>query len=289
MSPQSDLILGTVQFGMAYGINGPSGGVSLGAARAILSLAWDLGIRKLDTAPVYGDAEARLPSLCGPNQFFVTSKLPPVPGDLSGPEKRDWIDRSIETSRARLGGMLRAVLFHRSGDLNGPEADVIWDSAAEICARHELALGVSSYDPAEVAALASAYPISVAQLPGNAFDQRLLGAGLSATMTLEIRSVFLQGLLLGDAGTMAARLPAARSAILGWHRWCEEQGLRPIDAAFAVARGLRDGARFVVGADSTEHLLEIHAAADRAMARPASGLAVADPAVIRPDLWVKTS
>ena len=52
--------LGTVQFGQAYGISNRRGQVSAEEAAAILTLAAEAGIRLLDTAANYGDAETVL-------------------------------------------------------------------------------------------------------------------------------------------------------------------------------------------------------------------------------------
>lgn len=52
--------LGTVQFGQAYGVSNARGQVSQNEVRAILARAAASGIRVLDTAANYGEAEAVL-------------------------------------------------------------------------------------------------------------------------------------------------------------------------------------------------------------------------------------
>ncbi|HEY2836273.1 MAG TPA: aldo/keto reductase, partial [Rhizomicrobium sp.] len=52
--------LGTVQFGQAYGISNRHGEVTAQEAARILALAGDNGIRLLDTAANYGEAETVL-------------------------------------------------------------------------------------------------------------------------------------------------------------------------------------------------------------------------------------
>lgn len=52
--------LGTVQFGQAYGVSNTRGQVSQSEVRAILAGAAQAGIRVLDTAANYGEAEAVL-------------------------------------------------------------------------------------------------------------------------------------------------------------------------------------------------------------------------------------
>ena len=51
------LILGTVQLGLNYGVNTTSGKPSLETAFNILNLAYDSGIRTIDTAEAYGDSQ----------------------------------------------------------------------------------------------------------------------------------------------------------------------------------------------------------------------------------------
>ena len=54
----SKLILGTVQFGLNYGINNTIGKMSEDKVFELLETAYDLGIRTLDTAEAYGNAHS---------------------------------------------------------------------------------------------------------------------------------------------------------------------------------------------------------------------------------------
>lgn len=54
------LALGTVQFGLDYGISNHTGEVADAELDAILTLARKLGMDTLDTAQAYGKAETRL-------------------------------------------------------------------------------------------------------------------------------------------------------------------------------------------------------------------------------------
>mgnify|MGYP001580093586 CR=1 FL=1 len=52
----SKLILGTVQFGLKYGINNTTGKPSNDEVLSLLKVAYNSGIRVLDTAEAYGNA-----------------------------------------------------------------------------------------------------------------------------------------------------------------------------------------------------------------------------------------
>ena len=52
----ADLCLGTVQFGMKYGINNRQGQPSMNDSVEMIKYAVDNGIKYIDTARAYGDA-----------------------------------------------------------------------------------------------------------------------------------------------------------------------------------------------------------------------------------------
>ena len=78
MTPQ--LCLGTAQFGLAYGITNAAGQVSEHAVAQLLDQAGNAGIRWLDTAQAYGNAEEVLGRhLPNSHKFQLISKLKAQP------------------------------------------------------------------------------------------------------------------------------------------------------------------------------------------------------------------
>jgi len=77
MQPVNKLILGTVQFGLSYGINNATGQVSKPCASEILAEAKACGLSMLDTSYAYGDSEQVLGELLENDRYFkIVSKLP---------------------------------------------------------------------------------------------------------------------------------------------------------------------------------------------------------------------
>src|SRR5262249_12663080 len=71
--------LGTVQFGLAYGVSNQAGQTPVGEVREILTVARTAGVDLLDTAPSYGVAEQVLgEALAGDRYFRVVTKTPPL-------------------------------------------------------------------------------------------------------------------------------------------------------------------------------------------------------------------
>ena len=63
------LAIGTVQFGMNYGIANNSGKINYNEAKSILEYAENVGADTLDTAIIYGDSESTL------GEFLISKKL----------------------------------------------------------------------------------------------------------------------------------------------------------------------------------------------------------------------
>jgi len=284
------LALGTVQFGLRYGVAGRPEPVPESEVRAILAHAAQAGIRVLDTAAAYGDIEARLPSLMPPAApFRVVSKLPPLPARRDG--LADWITEQLDRSAQRLGHALDAVMFHRAEDLLEAQADVAWDAAAGWANSRGLKLGVSCYDAATLLRIRQRYPVAIAQVPGNALDQRLRHVDLSAgpAMELHLRSAFLQGLLLMPLQAGQARVPAAANALTRWHEWVRLQEQPALQAALGVVKGLPGVSHCVVGVDRLAQLEAIVHAWALATPLQAPQLGETELDAIDPRRWATTS
>lgn len=281
-----ELVLGTAQFGLAYGIAGAAGPVAEREVRDILACARDAGITQLDTAQAYGDIEPRLARLLPTGaRWRVTTKIPAPPSDAGTAQAAALVRRSVDIARRHLGDHLEAVLLHDARALALPHGEAAWAALVSACGP-QLRPGVSVYAPDELAALAKQYGIAQAQLPGNAFDQRMsANPQLGRDIALFVRSAFLQGLLLMPIDAAQRKLPAAGPALARWHAWCAQRDLSPLSAALSIARGLPGASGCVIGVDSTAQLAQIVDAWERADPLHAPELAVDDPGVIDPRRW----
>ena len=88
------LALGTVQFGVDYGISNTLGKTHHKEIKKILNLAKSENITTIDTASAYGNAEAEL-GQCSLNPFNIVSKIPPIP-NLTNVD--DFITKTVKQS-----------------------------------------------------------------------------------------------------------------------------------------------------------------------------------------------
>ena len=284
------LALGTVQFGLAYGAVGSGQAVPEAQARAILDQAWHDGTRTLDTAATYGDIEARLADLCGTHPFRIVSKIMPL-GAMPAAERPAALALSMQRSQARLGERLDALLFHSAADLLAADGPALWDSARKLLRQsgQPLKLGVSVYAPAELLQLRQTLDIDIAQLPGNALDQRLHALDDAANASLQgvelhLRSAFLQGLLLAPERA-AQRVPAAAAALARWQAQCTQAGLPLAQAALGVVQGLPLLQQCVVGVETVAQWRDVTTAWQQAQPLFWPALASDDPEAFDPRRW----
>ena len=196
------LALGTVQFGMKYGVKNTLGRQPTEAeAEAVLDAAIAFGIREYDTASAYGTAEEVLgryglaqKSVNGA-PVCITSKLDPDAVD-----DEEGVLREIHKSLRRLRtDCIHCYMLHRADDMERPAV-----MAGLVRAKNEGLIrmaGISIYDPEEALRALENPCIKIIQVPYNALDQRLDAVGFfekarACGKRIYARSAFLQGLLL---------------------------------------------------------------------------------------------
>ncbi len=194
------LAIGTVQFGLDYGISNAGGMTSQKETQRILDLAQCSGIDMLDTAPVYGDSEQIL-GIIGVGDWNVVSKVPPLPEE--GANGKEWVLRHVRQSLGRLGiDRLDGLLLHRASDLLGAQGGNIAAGMQEAKSEGLVGkVGYSIYSPHSLVELTGIMPPDLIQAPFNVLDQRLASSGWLDRLTesgveVHVRSVFMQGLLL---------------------------------------------------------------------------------------------
>ena len=112
------LALGTVQFGLPYGVANISGQVSPKEIQLILATAKESGIDTIDTAIAYGDSEKSLGEV-GVDGWNIVTKIPEIPLLDSNLDIRKWLRHNIKESLGRLNvTSIYGVLLHRPDQLN---------------------------------------------------------------------------------------------------------------------------------------------------------------------------
>lgn len=287
----SRLALGTVQFGLPYGIANASGQVTPAEADKILRVAMAGGIDTLDTAIAYGDSESVLGRLHS-GRFNIITKLPALPDDVT--DAGGWIRAQVDASLARLCvDRLDGLLLHRPDQLLGRHGADIYNALTSLRGSGQVRrIGISVYEPAQLDAL-SAFSLDLVQAPLNVFDQRMLRSGWLNRLqrngvAFHARSAFLQGLLLMPPEQRPAQFAVWGDAWKLWDDWLGAQRLSPLEACLRFAVQASGVERVVVGVDSGKQLQSILAAVRGPMPELPEALARIEPLLLNPANWSKS-
>lgn len=283
------LALGTVQFGLPYGIANANGQVGHDEAAAILAHAESVGLDLLDTAVAYGEAERRLGEI-GIDHWRVVSKLPAVPQGCANISA--WVEKSVDDSLERLGiEALYGLLLHRPQQLLGVHGEALyWACVALKNQRKVEKIGISVYGPDELEAIVSHFEMDLVQAPFNVLDRRLATSNWltrlhDSGIEVHTRSVFLQGLLLMDETSRPAQFDSWQPLWTTWHRWLDENELSPLQASLGFVLSHPEIDQVVVGVDSLAQLESILANIETSAGVVPQSLISNDPNLINPSRW----
>jgi aryl-alcohol dehydrogenase-like predicted oxidoreductase len=257
----SRLTIGTVQFGLDYGVANKSGQVSRKDAKSIISLARLSGIDALDTAISYGESETCLGAI-GLGGFKVITKLPPIPGNIT--DVATWVYDQMEESLYRLNlTSVYGLLLHHSQQLLGSKGKDLSRAIQQLKIRGKVQkIGVSIYAPSELDRLMGVCKIDIVQAPFNLIDQRLEKSGwlqklYNSGVEVHVRSVFLQGLLLMTTSEVPEKFKYWQPLLNTFHNWLIDNNISALQACIGFVHAHPQIAKIVVGVDSKEQLKQL--------------------------------
>jgi len=227
------IMVGTVQFGMTYGIANQQGRPSRKEVLEIIKFGYEAGICDYDTAAVYGESEEVLgqafKELGISHKVNIFTKIEVLDDEVkkSGKEAGKAIVASLERSLKRLKmDCVAGVLFHREEDVQHLALLQMQKQAGKC-----QSVGVScGHDPEKVTDFLNSDSVDAFQLPCNLMDRRHSEAGVlekahkNGVLSF-IRSAFLQGILTMKNEEIPAALANLCSMHLRYTSLAEEAGI----------------------------------------------------------------
>jgi aryl-alcohol dehydrogenase-like predicted oxidoreductase len=198
----SKLSLGTVQFGIKYGVNNTNGIPDDSGLKDILNLAHTAGIDILDCAPGYGISEKRI-GLNALGRFKIITKFSNVESEANF---KTALQSSLETLRIK---QAYGYIAHNCDELIANPETWEWLQNAKNEGKIQKA-GFSLYHTEQLERLMELNMIpDLVQLPYNLldkkFDSYLIKLKYFGT-EIHVRSVFLQGLFFMDIEKIKSNL-----------------------------------------------------------------------------------
>lgn len=265
MTSQPRWCLGTVQFGLSYGITNSVGQVPEIEVGRLLREAEQSDVGWLDTAQAYGNAEEVLGrQLPQGHELRLISKLPgQASAGFAAPDVEAWEAAFVASCRRLCCSSLESFLLHQPLDLLKPGGHLLEAWLLSLRERGLVQrLGVSIYGADDLEGV-NPVLLDLVQLPLSLYDQRLLEDGTvsrlkAAGSVIHARSLYLQGLLLKPAEQWPAWVDAS---VFDHHRRLEilarERGCRLIDLVLGFAREQTQLEAVVLGVCSVQEFTEL--------------------------------
>ncbi len=260
-----ELCLGTVQFGMDYGVfNMPKKDPEY--CISCLDYATQNGINAIDTATAYGMAEEitgrflAKKSMPREKLYISTKLLPNILDDCIKDEYENVIRNNLKKSLSILHtDYVDTYYFHSSRYAFQPELL----EALSVVQKEGLAknVGVSVYYPDEAIACFKNKNVSCLQVPYSIFDHRMkdldvFNKGIESKFNIDVRTVFVKGLIRLKEDQVPGHLVKAKPILNKLDRLCDETGYSRIDLAMGYVRRESAISHLVFGIRTLEQLKE---------------------------------
>ena len=254
-------ILGSANFLGNYGIDKVTKSVDELEFLKILNQVHDLGISRIDTAESYPAAEMFPGShMQGIKKFKIDTKI-----NLGRQFTEDEFMQHVYKSLTNLGvKKFECLYLHNLNPLTEPNIEI-----TKRCLKRILddglavKIGVSVYSEEEIRFSITKFPdFRTFQILENICDRRFSTSKYLSELhndgiELNIRSIFLQGLLLAEPNLIPPHLAGAKSIITEFDDIVTSENSSRLEFCVAYAKGISWASNVVIGVGSLSELISI--------------------------------
>ena len=297
----SKLMLGTVQFGLTYGIANQDGKPDYEKARDIIAVAFENGVNCFDTAAAYGNSEEVLgrafSELGIKDKTTIVSKICHITDQqLSSSEADKIVEKSLRQSLARLKlEVLPICLLHREDNI------VYFDSLLKMKDKGLVKyVGVSADTAAGAEKVINNPHTEAIQLPFNIFDKRydknnIFPRTAEKNMAVFSRSTYLQGLFFIAEDKLLDILTPIIPVRRKINSLAKENNMTIAELCMRYVLTKKEITCVLTGVDSVEQLQENLALFAKGKLNPELAETIEKivpefaETIVRPSLWPKTT
>ncbi len=289
--------LGTVQFGMDYGISDQNSKTPLSEIKAILQVAQENGISVIDTAQSYGDSEHVLGEvLANQNSFRIITKTPVYKKKrISSIEAKNIKNTFYDSLKKLRQSRIAGLLIHNADDLLTEGGDILFYAMQELKEDKLVEkIGASVYSGEQIDSLLERYIFDLIQVPINVLDQRLVHSGHLMKLKkhgieIHARSVFLQGLLIMEPISLPLFFDPIRPFLYRYWQFLLSQTLTPIEGAIGFVKQIPEIDCIIIGVNNLEQLkINLNSFAklyNDSLFKNLKAFSLNDPKYLNPSLW----
>ena len=286
----SKLILGTVQFGLKYGINNTNGKPKKDEVLSLLKVAYNSGIRLLDTAEAYGNAHQLIGNYHKRQDDFKFKIITKFPHQIKHNLIKSKVLEYLELMNVNT---LDVMMFHSfdSFQSNYNSLDTLNELKSDGFIKN---IGVSVYTNSQLESLLNEDLITVVQLPFNLLDNLKVRGDLINQLKIKgkvihTRSAFLQGLFFKKSSDDISIVQALKPHLNTLNKIVKKQGCSMEELALSYCIKQKNIDNVIIGVDSISQLnANIKAAAyevNEEALKCINNIKVENLDLLNPSLW----
>jgi nucleoside-diphosphate-sugar epimerase/aryl-alcohol dehydrogenase-like predicted oxidoreductase len=247
--------IGTLQFGLNYGIANKDGKLKNLEINKIKNMSKAHNINIVDTANVYGNSENRLGDL-GFSDFKLVSKLPVTQPPI---DRVNWVLKNVRKSLKKLNvTKLYGMHIHNTKYLLDKKGYKIYNGLVKAKKEGLInKIGVSVYTIQELKKIILRFKIDLVLLPFNIFDQRLIKSNIlqelkDRNIEIHTRTTFLQGLLLLEGSKIPSKFKKYKKYFDNWNKIQKKIKIPKFEICLKYALSNKYIDKVIVGIDNSK-------------------------------------
>lgn len=244
-----------MQMGLCYGINNQIGKPNLENAIQILDLAKSSGIKTLDTAESYGDAQKLIGLYHEVHETKPFNVITKLTSNVIGDVIRNHVDNDLKELNIKC---LDGFMFHSFQSFKNNANGL---STMQLLKEEGLInkIGVSVYSNEEFEFIIRETDVDFVQLPFNLLDNRkrrgeLLQEASKKGLEVHTRSVFLQGLFFMNVEQLPEKLLPLKPYLEILNEIIKEAGNTIQEVCLAYALAQPEINKVLIGVETPEQL-----------------------------------
>ena len=257
------LAIGTVQFGVKYGINEKK--IPAKDIKKILTSLNSISSKIIDTSPLYGISEKILGNYSPKkNNFQYVTKIPKI-------NSKKILDKQIFEIKQIFFNSLKnlkkkniyGLLIHSTNDIFKPGGDKLIDLLISLKNKKLLKkIGISVYSKKEISYSLKKFTPDIIQLPLNLVDQRMIKNKYlyklkRKKIEIHARSLFLQGILTSKKNFFPFKNKMAKKKIIEIKENILKQNISFVNACIYFGLQQKEIDKLIIGFSSYEDFIEV--------------------------------
>jgi len=257
------LAIGTVQFGVKYGINEKK--IPAKDIKKILTCLNSISSKIIDTSPLYGISEKILGNYSPKkNNFQYVTKIPKI-------NSKKILDKQIYEIKQIFFNSLKnlkkkniyGLLIHSTNDIFKPGGDKLIDLLISLKNKKLVKkIGISVYSKKEISYSLKKFTPDIIQLPLNLVDQRMIKNKYlyklkRKKIEIHARSLFLQGILTSKRNFFPFKNKMAKKKIIEIKENILKQNISFVNACIYFGLQQKELDKLIIGFSSYEDFIEV--------------------------------